>query len=149
MSKSQRLRITERGWNGYTGHFGGVEFKDGVSVEIVDPVNAARLGSIIQLQLIDTDQEAGSAAALQRVQNAAMEVASELVITETSETPAADSQASAADASPAPTYTRESLEKVADEHGIAGLRAVADPLGVKGRGIAELIDEILKAQDLK
>ena len=43
-------------------------------------------------------------------------------------------------------YTKEALEKIADTSGIAGLREVADKFGVKGRGIVELITEILKAQ---
>lgn len=39
-------------------------------------------------------------------------------------------------------YTAEQLEKIADEQGIAGLRAIAEPLGIKARSIAELIKEL-------
>lgn len=44
-------------------------------------------------------------------------------------------------------WTRESLEELAGKDGIDGLRRVASPLGIKGRGKEELIAEILKAQD--
>lgn len=43
-------------------------------------------------------------------------------------------------------YTREQLEKVADESGLRGLREIGDAVGVKGKSIPELIDRILKNQ---
>lgn len=43
-------------------------------------------------------------------------------------------------------YTKEELEAVADEKGIAGLREIADPMGVKNTSIVGLINEILQAQ---
>jgi hypothetical protein len=43
-------------------------------------------------------------------------------------------------------YTRAELEAVGANNGIGGLRDIAKPLGVKGRGIVELVEEILKAQ---
>lgn len=46
---------------------------------------------------------------------------------------------------PVQTYTLDDLEKIADEGGIAGLRAVA-PEGVKSNRIEDLINKILEAQ---
>ncbi|MDO1521881.1 hypothetical protein Q2T75_23695 [Klebsiella variicola] len=43
-------------------------------------------------------------------------------------------------------YTREELEAVADSEGIAGLRLIGGVMGVKAKGIVEMIDGILKAQ---
>ena len=43
-------------------------------------------------------------------------------------------------------YTREALEEISDSQGMAGLRTIAEPLGVKGTSKAELITEILEAQ---
>lgn len=43
-------------------------------------------------------------------------------------------------------YTREALEALADEGGIAAIREVGAKFGVKGTSIARLIDEILAAQ---
>nr|WP_085000750.1 hypothetical protein [Cronobacter sakazakii] len=49
---------------------------------------------------------------------------------------------------PAPVqrFTREELESIADSEGIAGLRQIGKPLGVKAKGIVEMIEGILKAQ---
>lgn len=43
-------------------------------------------------------------------------------------------------------YTEEDLLKIADKEGITGLRKIAKPIGVRGRGKSELIKEILEAQ---
>lgn len=140
----QRLRITEPGWASYTGHFGGVEFKNGLSTEVVDSVIAARLGSIVRVQMVDTDQQAGHAAELIRVHNNRAEVVPATPTREQiPEAPKAEKEPEK------PTYTREMLEAEADAKGIAGLRAIADKFGIKGRGIVELIDEILKAQEVR
>ena len=40
---------------------------------------------------------------------------------------------------------QEMLEKVADAKGINGLREIAEPLGLKGRSIPDLIKQILAA----
>lgn len=40
-------------------------------------------------------------------------------------------------------YSREDLEAIADTKGIAGLRAIADEFGVKGRSVSDLIEAIL------
>lgn len=140
MNKPQRIKITERGWTNFTGHFGGVEFKGSVSVEMVDPIMASRLGSILRIQLIDTDEQAGAAAQLQRMQETTAEVTNELPRGEVA--PVVAEQA----AEVQPEWTREMLEAEADARGIAGLRVIADKFGVKGRGIVELIDEIMQAQ---
>ena len=46
-------------------------------------------------------------------------------------------------------YTAEALEEISETQGIAGLRSIAEPLGVKGSSKAELITEILQAQSLE
>ncbi|HBQ8651158.1 TPA: hypothetical protein L9A73_005457, partial [Klebsiella pneumoniae] len=43
-------------------------------------------------------------------------------------------------------FTREELESIADCEGIAGLRQIGNTLGVKAKGIVEMIEGILKAQ---
>lgn len=138
----QRLRIAERGWNNYTGHFGGVEFKDSLSVHPVDPVTATRLGSLIKLVKVDTDEQAGQSADLQRQSDVRAEIVAELPRVDGAKV-TAPAQVEQEDK---PKYTREDLEKIADSEGIAGLRKIAEPMGVRGRGIVELIDEILEAQ---
>lgn len=43
-------------------------------------------------------------------------------------------------------YSRKHLREIADKEGISGLRKIAKPFGLKGRGKSELIKEILEAQ---
>lgn len=42
------------------------------------------------------------------------------------------------------SFTREQLEKVADEEGISGLRKIATPLGVGAKSIEDLINKLLE-----
>lgn len=137
---AQRLRITEPGWDSYTGPLGGVMFTNGLSDDLVDATTARRLGSIIRIDMVDSGVQAGAASDLQRH--------AEVKAPVLPESPTYDAtQAQAATKEPAkPKYTREQLEEVADKNGIAGLREIAEPMGIKGRGIAELISEILAAQ---
>lgn len=138
-TKSQRIRITEAGWGNYTGAFGGVEFDQGLSVESVDPMHISRLGSILAISMVDTNTQGGVGADLQRMQDTGAEVVPESPRT-------SESAAEVAPVANKTAYTREQLEKVADKHGIAGLRTIAEPMSIKGRGIHELIEEILKFQ---
>ncbi|MCY1555013.1 hypothetical protein D9M68_916320 [compost metagenome] len=48
-----------------------------------------------------------------------------------------------------PVATYEELVQIADEKGIAGLRAIAEPLGIKGRKVVELIDALAARFELK
>lgn len=49
-------------------------------------------------------------------------------------------------AKPMQRFTREELESIADCEGIAGLRQIGNSIGVKAKGIVEMIEGILKAQ---
>ena len=74
----------------------------------------------------------------------AIDVSGFVIIEGTS--PVASPVASPVETAPAQTWTSDSLAAVADAKGIAGLREIAEPMGVKGRSINELIREILAAQ---
>ncbi len=50
------------------------------------------------------------------------------------------------EAKPVQRFTREELESIADCEGIAGLRQIGNQIGVKAKGIVEMIEGILKAQ---
>jgi len=43
-------------------------------------------------------------------------------------------------------YTKEELQKIADDKGLKGLRVIGNKLGIKFRGVKEAIKEILGAQ---
>ena len=143
--KSQRIRISEAGWATFTGHLGGVYFDNGISAEAVDPAMTLRLGSLMSITKVDTDEQAGGAAEDQRNINSSAPVEAPIVGAEFVEA-AATTPVKVATHAPAVTHTRESLEAIADAQGIAGLREIAEPKGIKGRGIAELIEEILADQ---
>lgn len=139
--KAQRLKITERGWENYSAFLGSVEFKDGISVHMVSAADAAHIGSIVRCEGIDDDAQVGMGAIMKNTQNTRAQVVKPLV----DETPVTTAPAVAATVT-AEKYTRESLEAIADAQGINGLRVIGEKYGVKGRGIVELINEILRAQ---
>jgi hypothetical protein len=140
--KSQRLRITERGWENFSDYLAGVKFENGLSVDVVAPAVINQIGSALRVEAVDDGFQGGNAAVLNRMQKQRAEVVRPL----TEHTPQTVSPEQAASAEVGEKYTRESLEAIADKDGIAGLRAIGDKLGVKGRGIIELITEILRAQ---
>ena len=41
-------------------------------------------------------------------------------------------------------WTREELEAIADKEGIAGLRKIATPMGIKGQSVPSLIDKVIE-----
>jgi hypothetical protein len=141
--KNQRVRIVEKGWAGYTGMLGSVEFKDGISVEAPNSKELSQIGSIVRIETCDSDEQAGAAAVLQN----SLHTPAPSNVTLPKPQANDDQVGAQSESQPAAKRTREQLEQIADAKGIAGLREIADPMGVKGRGIAELIAEILAAQD--
>lgn len=139
--KAQRLKITERGWETYSDYLGGIKFENGISVDPVSPAIANQLGSALRMEAIDDAEQVGNAAVLKNAQNQKAIVKTALT-EKTPDTVANNGPRVVAE----DKYTREQLEAIADERGIGGLREIAEKFGVKGRGIVELITEILKAQ---
>lgn len=136
--KSQRIKITQAGWATFSDYLCGVKFENGLSEDMVPPSVIAQIGSIMSIEGADDMVQVGMGSeVLANMSNTApVEVVAD----------PGDAGAAAAKSTAAEKYTRESLEEIADQKGIAGLRAIADSYGVKGRGIVELIGEILKAQ---
>lgn len=125
-----KIRMTQAGWDNFTGYFGVVEFRDGLSVNEVSDMEAQRIAAVISVNREDgTNPSAAQLINDTRAQP--MEVVS---------TPRGDADA------PAGTpvkYTAEQLAEIADKQGIAGLRVIAKSLDVAGKSIAELIGKIL------
>lgn len=170
-----RIRITEKGWQGFTGNMGTAVFEDGVAD--VSELEALRIGSNIEIKRIDDegeDQEQISPSLdITRYKKLSAEVAEvsagdemKLIVptdgaeaidaamaeftslaTNPEENPESE-EAEETEENPTPktVYTREDLEKIADAQGIKGLREIADPLGLKSTSIVPLIDAILEAQ---
>lgn len=140
--KAQRLKITESGMATYSDFFCGIKFTDGLSDEAVAPAVQLQIGSLIRVEGVDDDKQVGASEDFQsRKKNKAPVVVA--MADAEPETVSADT----ADSKPMQSkHTREDLEKIADDFGIQGLRSIAEGYGVKGRGIVELVNEILKAQ---
>lgn len=147
-----RLKITSKGWETYTGYLGMVEFQDGVSVRPVDRVLSDRIASAVSMVFVDESgvelDPAGPAhrivgGATVSVDPSQMDLASDEELAE-------EAARIAAELPPPPPdvkiHSLEELEEIAGKKGINALREVAKPWGVRDRSIPGLIAEILKAQ---
>jgi hypothetical protein len=137
-----KLRLTQAGFENYTGQMGVVMFKDGLSEGDVLPIDAIRISAAI-----GADWEDGSAANVGDMYLNNMDSPAFVGGGSSEKSAPAEPQAKTAQA-PADgvTYSKDDLAKIADADGIAGLRAIADPLGVKGTSIVGMIEAILKQQ---
>lgn len=140
---AQRLKIVEKGWETFSDYFGGYKFTNGLSDEAVPTADAQRLGSWIRMVGVDDESQVGEGV----VQVALTETKADVVVAAADKEPETVSVEQAAEAAVEVTkYTREELEALADQGGIAALRQIGDKIGVKGRGIPELIREIIQKQ---
>jgi hypothetical protein len=163
-------RLTAPGWENFSGNFGfGAMFEDGLSTVELTQRQIMRIGSSTVLVDAETGVQVGPSVIhlnLQPVemtvpvpmQNAADEAATEeaereRLAREADERKAeeaaalAEAQRKAQEAvDAAVVYTRQELEAIAANDGIEGLRVIARPLGIKGKAIAELVNEILAHQ---
>lgn len=147
-----KLKLTQAGFETYTGQMGVVMFKDGLSEGDVLPIDAIRISAAIGATWEDGSAANVGEMYLNNMHSPAhvgghdinemsmpVEGADESTpTTKTEEAGQANAQAT--------HHTREELEAIADEKGIAGLRDVAEPLNVKGTSIVGLMDAIIKAQ---
>ena len=145
-----KVKIIQKGWEGYNGTFGAAVFKDGVA-EVPSRAEALRIGSLVRLVQVETDgTEGGAVSPAQEILNtkglSAQVVESRRAeAVEDEQTETAEDEDSSDVKETRPTYSREQLEAIADEKGIAGIREIAAPLDVKGTSIAGLIGDILAA----
>lgn len=143
-----KIRIEQPGFAGYTGQVGPVAFVDGVAE--VSFVEARRLGAAMRIVDAETGEPIGPAADMARNRTAAApEVPDQPRQPEPEHAQGERSpgdEEGAAEPKLPKLYTFAELASVADTKGIAGLRELAQPLNVRGRGIAELITEIANAQ---
>lgn len=126
-----KIKIIEPGWAGFTGDFGMVDFVDGVSVDDVSRVEAARLGGLVAIETLEGVNPSASQILLD-AHSAPAKVVTLVHIPDT--------------APEGKVFTAEELGEVADKGGIKAIRAISDPMGLKDNSITELIAKILAHQ---
>lgn len=148
MADNVKIKIVEKGWEGYTGDMGGVNFTDGVSDREVTEFEMSRIASSIQVIDVATGKQVNEAATLSDNVGTVLEPRTEAqTITQKQyDELNAKPELGKPEVVGAKIYTGDELLKIADEKGINGLRDIGNTLGVKGRAIPELIDAIVNAQ---
>jgi hypothetical protein len=142
--KMAKIKITQQGWEGYTGLFGRVEFVDGVSADDVCSSEINNFAAILSVEIIgefETDAE-------KRIRGD-FTVETKEARTLTQEELLAEREAEAKQKpvqDNTKRYSREQLEQIADKEGLAGLRKVSVDFGVTDRSVPSLIAKILKTQ---
>lgn len=147
-----KLKLTQAGFETYTGQMGVVMFEDGLSVGDVLAIDAIRISAAI-----GAEWEDGSAANVGEMYLNNMHSPAHVGGNDINEMSMPVEEPTGKNA-PVPegtevvaesTYTEDSLADVADKEGIAGLRTIADTMSVKGTSIVGLIAGIMKAQAAK
>lgn len=144
-----KLRLTQPGYENFTAQMGVLFFENGLSTTDVKPVDAVRVAA----QFLCEWEDGSSASVAQSILDHSH--ATTLTIPQVQDADQALAQAHAdagavASANNAKgvekTYTEEQLAAIADEKGIKGLRAIAEPLGIKAHSITDLVKAILEKQ---
>lgn len=138
-----KLRLIQKHYENFTGHMGITHFVDGLSVDDVLPNTAGRMSAVIQCEWEDGSPANVGHIYLDNMHTPAP-IASEIRAGEEAAAQNAEQEVKSANAG-LPVYTEEQLGLIADESGIAGLRAIADTQGIKSNSIGGLIEAIVKA----
>lgn len=128
-----KIKLVGPGWTGFTGHFGVTEFVDGVSVHDVSQREAQHLAAVTAVESLEGHDPSAAQQILDHYKDRAPVVNSGRASAE--EVPQVE-------AKPSHGKTAEELMALADKGGIKALRALADPLGLKGNSIKELLGKL-------
>lgn len=148
-----KLRLTQPHYETFTGQMGTVFFENGLSTADVKPIDAVRMAS----QFLCAWEDGTTASVAQSILDHAHTSTNSLPVEINADQAIAAQRAEAAalsgttvqpdgKAAPKKTYTEDELAIIADEQGIKGLRAIADPLDIKAQSIAELMRAIIASQ---
>lgn len=138
-----KLRLTQGGFESYTGQMGVIFFENGLSVSDVLPVDAVRVAGVVGAEWEDGSPANVGQLYLDAVNNPAP-VFERVVVEEVSEKASEKAPDIEAAVDPIVRYSEDDLAAVADKDGIAGLRKIAEPLGIKDKSIGGLMAAILK-----
>ncbi|KJZ17409.1 hypothetical protein TW86_03915 [Halomonas sp. S2151] len=139
-----KVKIAEPALANYTGILYRIQFLNGESLRELTPAEVSMIGAAMRVTDLEGNQVG---AAVNHGRRNAMTVSKATEVNSKQEAEALSDASPAGKAAPATkTYTADELAAIADEQGISGLREIADPLGIKGRSINELIREITEYQ---
>lgn len=133
-----KIKLTEPGWETYTGDLGPIPFENGVSTREVNALEASRIANVVRVENVADGSNPSTSQLVLESQCIRMD--GDMVRDVVSGV-----QSSGAETANK-VYTNAELEEIADRDGINGLRKIGDTLGVKAQGIAKLIALILEAQ---
>ena len=144
-----KIKLIEPGYEGFSGMFGTVAFEDGVSVNHVSHAEINLLASIVKVVDFESEAEVGNLA----TEAASWDKTADVIYYPTladieagRTSPETNSPIQESQVANVKLHTKESLEEIADKKGVAGLREIADPLGIKATSITKLIEKILASQ---
>lgn len=148
-----KLRLLQSGFETYEGQMGVIFFTNGLSTADVKPIDAIRMAAVMQCEWEDGTSPSVAQSIIDHAHTPASIINAQEMNGDTAlaaESRMANNLGKAdrpetEPEAPGALYTEESLALIADEQGIKGLRAIADPMGVKGNSIKELIADILRA----
>lgn len=135
-----KLKLTAPGWDNFSGQMGVNFFENGLSTADVLPFDARRISGVISCEWEDGSSPSVAQSILDNAKTAAPDA---------SDSPAAPVGDSTTPVSNGVAWTEEELGKIADEQGIAGLREIAEPAGIKSKSVQGLIEAILTAKVAK
>jgi hypothetical protein len=147
---NKHLKLTQRNYVGYTGQIGRWNFVDGVSVEPIPPIERIRISANFGVVELGEDGEDQGSPSPSHSVVANHRVRAELrapLSRQSDEDKAAESiQIVMGSEEKKTLLSREALEEVASDSGIAGLREIAANWNVRSKSIPVLMQMILDAQ---
>lgn len=148
-----KLRLTQPGFENYSGQMGVLNFVEGLSTTGVRAIDAVRMAAVMNCEWEDGSSPNVAQSLLDNANTPApMFVSGEAGQHDLESQTAADLDAEEKRVAggdipkTSDAWTEERLAIVADKDGIKGLREIADPLGIKGNSIRDLIVAIVKKQ---
>lgn len=135
------VKIVAKGFEGYNGVIEGVQFVNGLSTEPLSQFSAERIGAF--MRVVDADTDAPLGVGQRMVDARRSNHAPSEPLQRVKRTPTGKKKEVTSRKTISYDFTREQLEKVADEGGINGLRKVADQYEVRGRSIREIIEALM------
>ena len=153
-----KLKLIGKQFVNFTGQFGGIDWENGISVNDVNPIEANRIASIVGAKFLDGSDasECDKIISMKNMESPYRQTSRPLTVEEIKNFEKEKNKRpldvekenkSQPKKQTLKIYTREELEKIADEKGLNGLREVAVPYGVTANKVSSLIFKILDRQD--